>query len=277
MPTGGGYKAYYSDHFAGLVVVGGAEDPATRWKASGAPFNNDIFPEAYWPDYEFVTSYDMTPVTPAGSDESIPKFVTLNGNTFIAPVLLATGEISGHGGALFVMPSDKRNMGASGQVDVVQATGAGGINFIDIKAFGGGALTEYFAVPVRHVSTAETGAAPAGMPTDVAVGHAEGVTVSGNHLYLADGPHGMSVWRIADNSGTATDNLHLVANTLQSEYPKDGVLPTPHAFKVVFGSDASKAYVMSQSLGMRRVNVSAVPSAAAGDSDLADPHGQRHL
>lgn len=266
--TGGGYKAYYSDHFAGLVVVGGAEDPATRWKASGAPFNNDIFPEAYWPDYEFVTSYDMTPVTPAGSDESIPRFVTLNGNTFIAPVLLATGEISGHGGALFMMPTDKRNVGASGQIDVVQATGAGGINFIDIKAFGGSALTEYFTVPVRHVSTAETGAAPAGMPTDVAVGHAEGVTVSGNHLYLADGPHGMSVWRIADTNGAATDNLHLVANTLQSEYPKDGVLPTPHAFKVVFGSDASKAYVMSQSLGMRRVNVSAVPSAAVGTPTL---------
>ena len=42
--------------------------------------------------------------------------------------------------------------------------------------------------------------------------------MSGNFLYLADGPHGVSVWRIA-NGLTPIDELHLVANTLQSEYP----------------------------------------------------------
>ena len=39
--AGGGYKAYYTDHFAGLVVVSGAESPATNWQNSGAPFFND--------------------------------------------------------------------------------------------------------------------------------------------------------------------------------------------------------------------------------------------
>ena len=29
---GGGYKAYYTDHFAGLVVVSGAEAPGTQWR-----------------------------------------------------------------------------------------------------------------------------------------------------------------------------------------------------------------------------------------------------
>ena len=255
-------KAYYSDHFAGLVVVGGADDPKANWRNPGGPFNNDIFPTTpYWPDYEFVTSYDMTPVTPNGSDESIPRFVAFEGG-FIGPVLLASGEISGHGGPLFLMPG--MNTGAAGQVDVVQATGAGGLNFIDIKGFSGAALTDFFTVPVRHVSTSEVGAAADGSATQpMAIGHAEGVTVSGDHLYLADGPHGMSVWRIAA-AGAPTDDLRLVANTLQSEYPSDGILPTPHAFKVYFGSDANKAHVMSQSLGMRRVDVSAVPAAVPG-------------
>ncbi|MCM5570101.1 hypothetical protein M6I34_06240 [Burkholderiaceae bacterium FT117] len=262
----GGHKAYYSDHFAGLVVVEGAEDPGARWRNAGAPFDNDIFPEPYWPDYEFVTSYDMTPVTLSGSDESMPKFVTLDGSSFIGPVQLVSGEISGHGGALFLMPG--MDAGAAGQVDVVQATGGGGLNFIDIKGFSGTALTDYFEVPVRHVSTAEVGAAADGSATQpIAIGHAEGVTVSGEHAYLADGPHGISVWRIA-SGGVPTDDLRLVANTLQAEYPVNGVLPTPHAFKVYFGEEPGKAYVMSQSLGMRRVDVSGVPFAAPGAPTL---------
>ncbi len=115
------------------------------------------------------------------------------------------------------------------------------------------------------VSTDEIGAnidGSAGQP--IAIGHTEGVTVSGDYLYLADGPHGMSVWKIADGL-TPIDELHLVANTLQSEYPEPGidVMPTPHAFKVFFDSDPTKAYVMSQSLGMRRIDVSAVTSGSA--------------
>jgi hypothetical protein len=130
-------------------------------------------------------------------------------------------------------------------------------------------------VSVNLVSTNEVGAfedGSAGQP--IAIGHAEGVTVSGNHLYLADGPHGVSVWRIA-NGLTPIDDLHLVANTLQSEYPTGAVQPTPHAFKVAFSADPNHAYVMSQSLGMRRIDASAVMggSAQVGAPALLDAAG----
>ncbi|HEX6550582.1 MAG TPA: hypothetical protein VF117_07905, partial [Gammaproteobacteria bacterium] len=105
-PIGNGtYDAYFSDHFAGLVVVSGAENPAAHWhgpRGKGA-YNNDSNTLPYWPDYEFVTSYDMTPV-PVG-DESMPKYLTDTGGNYDSPVILATGEINGHGGAMFIMPN----------------------------------------------------------------------------------------------------------------------------------------------------------------------------
>jgi len=86
----------------------------------------------------------------------------------------------------------------------------------------------------------------------------------------------VSVWRIA-NGLAPIDDPHLVANTLQDEYPLPGstVMPTPHAFKVGFGSDQNSAYVMSQSLGMRRINVLAVNSGGAqvGAPALLDAAG----
>jgi hypothetical protein len=209
----------------------------------------------------------MTPV-PVG-DESLPQFLVKKNGSHIAPVLVATGEINGHGGALFLMPS--MNTAAAGQVDAVQSSGAGGVSFVDFTDLANAS----FAVPVNLVSTNEIGAAEDGSATQpIAIGHAEGVTVSGNHLYLADGPHGVSVWTIA-NGLTPIDDLHLVANTLQSEYPTGAVLPTPHAFKVAFSSDLNNAYVMSQSLGMRRINVSAVTSGSAqvGAPALLDAAG----
>jgi hypothetical protein len=262
-PAGGGkYRAYFTDHFAGMVVVSGAENPANQWKNGDGGFNNDSEPSrVFWPDYEFVTSYDMTPV-PVG-DESLPKFLTATNGNYAAPVLLVTGEINGHGGALFLLPA--RDEGAAGEVDAVQASGAGGVSFVDIINLTGSnvAVASRFAVPVNLVSTNEIGAFEDGTPGQpIAIGHTEGVTVSGNFLYVADGPHGVSVWRIADGR-TPIDAIHLVANTLQSEYPTGAVMPTPHAFKVGFGDDLSKAYVMSQSLGMRRVDVSAVLNGTA--------------
>jgi hypothetical protein len=270
--VGGGYKAYFSDHFAGLVVVSGAEDPASHWHGPNGKgnYNNDTKPQDYWPDYEFVTSYDMTPV-PVG-EESMPAFLVADGSgNYATPVLLATGEINGHGGALLLMPS--ANFAAAGQVDIVQASGAGGVSFLDIKDLSnaGVAVAERFAVPVHLASTDEIGAAPAGLPTEVAIGHSEGLAVMGNHLFLADGPHGMSVWRIADDAGTATDELRLVANTLMSEYPTGGFLPTPHAFTVAFGDDPGRAYVLSQSLGLRRVDVSAIATGQPGAPLLLSP------
>jgi hypothetical protein len=276
--SGSGYKAYYTDHFAGLVVVSGAEAPGAKWRNADFSGTNDTNDRVFWPDYEFVRSYDMTPV-PVG-DESLPAFLVPNSTSgqYAAPMLLSTGEINGHGGALFLMKT--MNTAAAGQVDAVQSSGAGGvsfIDFIDLEAGSSAPVANRFSVPVNLVSTNEVGAAEDGSATQaIAIGHAEGVTVSGNHLYLADGPHGMSVWRIADGL-TPIDDLKLVANTLQSEYPTPGsnVLPTPHAFKVAFGSDPDHAYVMSQSLGMRRVDVSAVTSgtAAVGAPALLNAYG----
>ncbi|WP_155248140.1 hypothetical protein [Variovorax paradoxus] len=265
------FHAYYTDHFAGLVVLKGAEAPATEWRSG--PYNNNTDARIHWPDYEFVTSYDMTPV-PVG-DESMPKFLTAVNGNYTAPVMLVTGEINGHGGSLFMVGGNTR---ASGQVDVVEASGAGGVSFVDIIDLktAGVAEASRFAVPVSLVSTNEVGAyedGSAGQP--IAIGHTEGVTVSGNHLYLGDGPHGVSVWRIADGINPI-DDPHLVANTLQSEYPiSDSVLPTPHAFKVAFAGDPAQAYVMSQSLGMRRINVSAVTggSAQVGSPALVNAKG----
>ncbi len=261
-PAGGGkYQAYYTDHFAGLVVASGAEAPGTNWKNGGGNFNNDTNAAKFWPDYEFVKSYDMTPV-PVG-DESMPKFLTADANgDYTAPLKLVTGELNGHGGALFMIPTGAggRDTTAAGQVDLIQASGAGGVSMVDIKSLSAGvAVADRFGVPVQLVSTNEVGADENGAPGQaIAIGHAEGVTVSGGYLYLADGPHGMSVWR------TAGDDLRLVANTLQSEYPTgNGILPTPHAFKVRFGNDPTKAYVLSQSLGLRRVDVTAVTNGTA--------------
>lgn len=262
------YEAYYTDHFGGLVVVTGAESPGANWRNGAGGYDNDMIeglpePRVFWPDYEFVTSYDMTPV-PVG-DESMPAFLVADpiGN-YGVPVALVTGEINGHGGTLYL--TSNRNVNGQGQVDAVQSSGAGGVSFIDFIDMRSAdvMVALRFGVPVNLASTDEVGANEDGTPGQlIAIGHAEGVTVSGNHLYLADGPHGVSVWKIADGL-TPIDDPHLVANTLQSEYPTAGstVLPTPHAFKVFFDSD-TKAYVMSQSLGMRGIDVSSVTSGNA--------------
>ena len=279
----GKMRAYYTDHFAGLVVVSGAEAPTTLWKNTGGPFDNNKIngapePRVFWPDYEFVTSYDMTPMVVG--DESMPAFLVgdSKGN-YTGPVQLVSGEINGHGGALFLMPCMETATATcpADSVDLVESSGAGGVSYVDIKTLTGTvtAVSARFGVPVNLVSTKEVGALESGAPGQpIAIGHAEGVTVSGNFLYLADGPHGVSVWRIADGL-TPVDELHLVANTMQSEYPTGAVMPTPHAFKVAFGADPNQAYVMSQSLGMRRLNVSAVTggSAQVGAPALLDAAG----
>jgi len=258
-------KVYYSDHFAGLVVVNDASHPDTWHGPNGAgSYNNDTQPSVpFWPDYEFVTSYNMAPHDPT-EEESLPDFLYAQGG----PIALATGELSGHGGALMLMP--KRNPGAVGQVDVVQADGAGGVNFVDIESLDQATpMQNRFGVPAVFVSTHEVGATVDGAASqDIAIGHTAGVTVSGPFLYVSDGPHGMSVWRIADGEGHATDAIHLVANTLQDEYPEvstsgETILPTPHAYGVAFDGDPGEAYVLTQSLGLRRVDVGAVRAGQA--------------
>ncbi|WP_372986408.1 hypothetical protein [Marinobacter sp.] len=248
-------RVFYADHFAGLVALENADAPAGNWQQAGAPYDNDLFPDRlHWPDYEFVTSYDMGAWDP-DDNESLPIWM------YEAPSLLVTGEVSGHGNALFLMPTLSDTTGA---VDVVQATGAGGLNFMDLGDLTTDAtdMSTKFTVPAYFASTNETYADADGTPTSpLAVGHTQGVAATQQYLYMADGPHGMSVWQIADADGNALDEPHVVANTVVDEYEVDNpdgstVYPTPHAYNVILGGEGSLAHVMSQSLGLRRVDVS---------------------
>jgi hypothetical protein len=247
-------EVYFSDHFAGLMVIGNADNPAGNWSAG--TFNNDDNNNLgdHWPDYEFVTSYDMTPVLLPGSDETVPTFISE------APILLATGEVSGHGNVFALTSTFDPN--TSGMIDVLLTSGGGGLNFIDVY----GSTPRYdFEVPVHFATTDEIGADENGIATEgiINIGHSEGVAAYKNLLYLGDGPHGMSVWRIADDLCYPTDDVHLVANTLQDEYPIGDINPTPHAHEVILDNATNSALVMSQSRGVRRVSTSEMGTVGA--------------
>lgn len=248
-------NVYFSDHFAGLMVIGNADNPA-NWHGTNGAYNYDNDTKVplgdHWPDYEFVTSYDMTPVLVG--EEEVPKFIADD------PILLATGEVSGHGNVFAL--TDTFDQNNSGQIDVVLAAGGGGLNFIDVY----GTEPRYtFDVPVHFATTDEIGADENGVATEgiINIGHAEGVTSYGNLLFLGDGPHGMSVWNIADDQCVPTDDVHLVANTLQSEYPIGDINPAPHAYDVVLDVPNQSALVMTQSRGLRRVTTTEMGTVGA--------------
>ncbi len=242
-------NVYYSDHFAGLLVMKEASHPWQYWHGNGLTYNNDTHPPLgdHWPDYEFVTSYDMTPVLLG--EESVPAYI------LESPILLKTGELSGHGNEFAL--SDSFTPSETGQVDLVISAGGGGLSFIDLNIVSENQEENSFDVPVHIATTDEVGAAEDGSPTaEINIGHAAGVTSHDDLLFLADGPHGMTVWNIADSECTPTDEVHVVANSLQSEYPVGVINPTPHAHDVILDGSNNTALVMSQSRGVRRVNLS---------------------
>jgi hypothetical protein len=272
--TGG--EVYYSDHFAGLVVMEHAEDPATWWKdpTCNVPngCNNNILPEGedpdglgdHWPDYEFVTSYDFGIIS---EDEDPPDWMV----DTEGPDLLVTGEVGGHGNALALTETLNPENGDTDEpeVDVLLAAGAGGMNFMDIRNLIPGDLVDAassYDTPVSLATTDEVGADVDGLPLQsISIGHTEGVDSWRQYLFVADGPHGMSAWKTADGLcyPYSTDDVHLVANTLQDEYPElntEGLIvyPTPHAYDVVLDIEKHSALVLSQSLGMRRLTVTDV-------------------
>ena len=259
-----GNRVFYSDHFAGLVAISNANNPSMWHGPAGIDaYNNDTLPPYvlgdHWPDYEFVTSFDMTPHDPT-DNESLPEWM------YQSPSLLLTGEVSGHGNSFSLMPS--MSVSTAGNVDVVLSSGGGGLNFIDLTDITGNlANKDGFTVPV-HMATTDAVYREADGTTTVgaSIGHSEGVDSYGNMLFLADGPHGMSIWKIADAERCfPLDNPLLLANTLQDEYPVDNgtevINPTPHAFDVVFDANKKKAFVLSQSRGLRRVSTAPVDTA----------------
>jgi len=285
--TGG--EVYYSDHFAGLVVMEHAEAPE-NWKdpSCNPTCNNNILPEGqdpdglgdHWPDYEFVTSYDFGIIS---EDEDPPDWLVDNEG----PDLLVTGEVGGHGNALALTEALNPENGDADapEVDVVLAAGAGGMNFVDIRNLvPGDALdaVNSYAVTVSLATTDEVGADVDGLPQQsISIGHTEGVDSWRQYLFVADGPHGLSAWKIADANCNPipSSDVHLVANTLQDEYPElntEGLLvyPTPHAYDVVLDIEKRSALVLSQSLGMRRLSIVDVQQGlgAAGSPLLQQPN-----
>lgn len=253
-----GNYAYMTDHFAGLVIVDNANIPATGWKGPNGQYNNDTdgIPGNHFPDTEFVTSYDMAAYDPL-DNESMPKWM------YQAPCLLTTAEIGGHGNRILLM--DSMNIAAAGNVDLLACVGAGGFNFIDIVNLNAASMDDRYSIPVYFPTTEEIGAKLDTTPgQSISIGHAVGIASSDRYMYHADGPHGISAWSIVDANGYPTDNIHLVANTLQDEYPEiyNGVTiyPPSHAANVVFDPVHQVAWASCSSNGLRRVNISGVES-----------------
>lgn len=256
-----GNHVLYTDHFAGLVILDHADAPETHWRQAGGPFDNDKAPQGggaavlgdHWPDYEWVTGFDMSPWDPT-DHESLPEWM------YHAPSILTTGEIGGHGRGLAVLETTDLN--GNGGADVLMLAGAGGMSLLDIN-LNGATFNDRFSVLRTIATTTEIGAAADGTPTAlINIGHTQGVTSTPNYLYVADGPHGVSVWEILDGNGMPIDDPRLVANTLQDEYPQivDGVTiyPATHAWGVIYEPSETSIYAVCQSVGLRRINVSEV-------------------
>jgi len=261
-----GNVAYMTDHFGGLVLVDNIATPETHWKGPNAPYINDTdgLLGNHIPDTEFITSYDMAPHDPL-DNESMPEWM------FHSPCLLTSAEIGGHAGPLQLM--DSMSNSTAGNVDLLVCVGAGGFDFIDIKDLVDPLMGNRFGIPVFFPTTAEVGAKLDGTPGQtITIGHASGIASSDRYIYNADGPHGLSAWKIVDDNGYPTDNIHLVANTLQDEYPETigdvTVYTAAHAKNVVFDPFNQMAWVATNSLGLRRVDISQVE---AGQGAVGTP------
>lgn len=249
-------RAYISDHFAGLVIVDGAYTPETSWKGVGAPYNNDTdgILGNHWPDTEFVTSYDMSPYDPL-DNESMPKWM------YQAPCQLVTAEINGHGSRILLM--DNMSVNTAGTIDLLECAGAGGFNFVDLVNLSAPAMAERYTVAGYFPTTAQVGAKADGTTGQtISIGHTLGIDASDNYIYVSDGPHGVSAWKITDPDGYASDDIHLAANTLQDEYPEivngSEVYPASHASNMVYDPVNQIAWAGCGSRGLRKVDVGSV-------------------
>jgi len=247
-----GEQLFLTDHFAGMVILEGAGYPE-GWVADGAPFNNDTdnIPNNNVPEFEDVTSYDMSPWDPT-DNESLPWAY------YQAPCQLATRELQGHGYDLALM--DTIDLNASGQVDVLACSSAGGFVFVDVIDIAAEVMTDRFEIAVYFPTTDEIGAAPDGTPTEtVAIGHTDGLTATDNYLYVSDGPHGITAWKITDEFGYPTDSVHIVGNTIQDEYPVEVngelIYPASHTVRNVIDPGGDYTWALCVGNGIRRVPI----------------------
>lgn len=252
-----GELVYLTDHFAGLVILENAANPEL-WHGPSDSYDNDTdgIPNNNVPEFEDVTSYDMSAWDPL-DNESLPWAF------YQSPCLLATRELKGHGYTLEMM--DSINVSSPGQIDVLECSGAGGFVMVDVVDIAAELMADRFTISVYIPTTDEIGAAADGSPTQtIAVGHAAGLDATDNYLYLSDGPHGVSAWQITDAEGYPTDDVHLVANTLQDEYPElvngELIYPASHTVRNVIDPSGQYTWALSVGNGMRRVPISDVES-----------------
>jgi len=265
-----GTTVFYVDHFAGLAALP-LGPQGSRWHGPAAPYDNDDPSLAdgvlgdHWPRWEYVTQFDMSKLDPT-EEESPPVFVSQS------PFVLFTGDLGGHPAAM--LPGPSPDHGAAGNLDLVLALGAGGMAYLDVTSLVAEPASDRFAILRGYPTTDEVGAALDGTPTQaVNIGHAGGVAASDRHVFLADGPHGITAWRIVDADGLPTDDVRLVANTYQSEHAlitsDVRAYPVPHAHNVVYDWSTRHAYACCRSTGVRRLDMGGVEDGAGG---VGSPH-----
>jgi len=248
-----GERVLATDHFAGLVILDGASAPED-WQGEDPPYDNDTngVPDDQVPDFEDITSYDMSPWDPT-DNESLPVAF------YEWPCQLATRELMGHGYSLALL--EPLSLGEAGNIDVLECSAAGGFVFVDVKDLTAESMDDRFEIVAYFPTTSEMGAAVDGSATQtMAVGHASGISASDDYLYLSDGPHGVSAWNITDALGYMTDEIHVVGNTVQDEYPQvapDGTLvyPASHTVRNVVDLARGVTWAMCVGNGMRRTPI----------------------
>lgn len=260
-----GDRLYMTDHFAGLVILDNAATPE-NWHGAGLPFNNDTdgVPNNNVPTFEDVTSYDMSPWDQA-DNESLPWAY------YQAPCELATRELSGHGYTLEIM--DNIDVVGTGMIDVLECSGAGGFVQVDVGDINAELMTDRFAISTYFPTTDEIGAAADGSATQtIALGHTDSISSTSDYIYVSDGPHGVSAWKITDENGYPTDDVHLVANTLQDEYPEEIngelIYPASHTVRNVIDPSGEYTWALCVGNGLRRIPISPVE---AGEGAVGAP------
>jgi len=248
-------RLYLTDHFAGLVILNSAGEPE-NWHGVAPPYNNDTdgIPDNNVPEFEDVTSYDMSPWDPS-DNESLPWAY------YQPPCELATRELNGHGYGLALM--DNILLSAAGQIDVLECSTAGGLVFVDVVNIEADLMDDRFEIAVAFPSTDEIGAAPDGSATaTISLGHTDGIAATENYIYVSDGPHGITAWQITDGEGYPTDDVHVVANTIQDEYPIDVggelIYPVSHTVRNVIDPNGQFTWALCVGNGMRRVPIAEV-------------------
>ena len=257
-------RLFLTDHFAGMVILNSAGIPE-NWQGENPPYDNDSdgIPNNNVPEFEDVTSYDMTAWDPS-DNESLPEAY------YQVPCELATRELNGHGYGLTLM--DDIDLTTSGQIDVLECSTAGGFVFVDVDITEP-VMTDRFEITVDFPSTDEVGAAPDGTATDtIAIGHTDGIAATENYIYVSDGPHGITAWKITDDEGYPTDEVHVVANTIQDEYPVDVdgelIYPVSHTVRNVIDPNGQFTWALSVGNGLRRVPIAEVE---AGVGEVGAP------